>query len=142
MIARRKRGTEIERIGVESAPAARCVIAAQSQKECVVALTARAEDLQYLSLAQAWQLPDPTPAALEAELWPRSTPNCTLTWNLEAPKNYYQGDAARCLGHCWTLGMKSRTPEGVNLVRVREGKFEQVTAYFDPTQFPSPGAGE
>jgi ketosteroid isomerase-like protein len=31
---------------------------------------------------------------------------------------------------------------GVNLVRVRDGKFEQVTAYFDPTQFPVPGAGE
>ncbi len=31
---------------------------------------------------------------------------------------------------------------GVNLVRVRDGKFEQVTAYFDPTQFPVPGTGE
>jgi ketosteroid isomerase-like protein len=28
---------------------------------------------------------------------------------------------------------------GVNIVRVRDGKFEHVTAYFDPTQFPTPG---
>jgi ketosteroid isomerase-like protein len=27
---------------------------------------------------------------------------------------------------------------GVNIVRVRDGKFEHVTAYFDPTQFPTP----
>jgi ketosteroid isomerase-like protein len=31
---------------------------------------------------------------------------------------------------------------GVNVVRVRDGKFERVTAYFDPTQFPTPGALE
>ena len=31
---------------------------------------------------------------------------------------------------------------GVNIVRVRDGKFERVTAYFDPTQFPSPGPVE
>jgi len=31
---------------------------------------------------------------------------------------------------------------GVNIVRVREGKFEYVTAYYDSTQFPSPGAPE
>jgi ketosteroid isomerase-like protein len=27
---------------------------------------------------------------------------------------------------------------GVNIVRVRDGKFEHVRAYFDPTQFPTP----
>jgi ketosteroid isomerase-like protein len=27
---------------------------------------------------------------------------------------------------------------GVNVVRVRDGKFEHVTAYYDPTQFPTP----
>lgn len=27
---------------------------------------------------------------------------------------------------------------GVNIVRIRDGKFEHVTAYFDPTQFPTP----
>jgi hypothetical protein len=28
---------------------------------------------------------------------------------------------------------------GVNLVKVRDGKFTHVRAYFDPTQFPQPG---
>jgi hypothetical protein len=79
-----------------------------------VALAARAEDLQYLSLAQAWNLPEPTPEALETELRQRSRPDCVLTWNLEAPKNYYRGDAGRCLGHCWTLGMEGRTATGEN----------------------------
>lgn len=82
-----------------------------------VALTARAEDLQYLSLAQAWDLPNPTPEALEVQLRPRSTPDCLLAWNLEAPKNYYKGDAGRCLGHCWNLGMRGRTAEEANVIQ-------------------------
>jgi hypothetical protein len=81
-----------------------------------VAVAAQAEDLQYLSLAQAWAFDDPTPERLAAELERRSTPNCTLTWNLEAPKNYYLGDAGRCLGHCWTLGLRGRTAEGANVI--------------------------
>jgi len=81
-----------------------------------VALAARAEDLQYLSLGHAWQLDHPTPERLEAELSCRSTPDCTLTWNLESPKNYFKGDAARCLGHCWTLGMRGRTPHGADVI--------------------------
>jgi hypothetical protein len=83
-----------------------------------VALSARAEDLQYLSLAQAWIIQDPTPETLDAELRPRSTPDCVLTWNLEAPKNYYKGDAGRCLGHCWYMGMRGRTAAGANVIRV------------------------
>jgi hypothetical protein len=82
-----------------------------------VALTAQAEDLQYLSLAQTWTLDDPTPERLEAELGARSRANCVLTWNLEAPKNYYLGDAGRCLGHCWTLGVRGRTPNGDDVIR-------------------------
>jgi hypothetical protein len=82
-----------------------------------VALTAQAEDLQYMSLAQAWNLDDPTPERLEGELGRRSTPVCLLTWNLEAPKNYYKGDAGRCLGHCWTIGVRGRTREGKDVVR-------------------------
>jgi hypothetical protein len=82
-----------------------------------VALSARAEDLQFLSLAQDWSLRQPTPEALEAELRPRSTPDCFLTWNLEAPKNYYKGDAGRCLGHCWNVGMRGRTRDGRDVVR-------------------------
>ncbi len=81
-----------------------------------VALTARAEDLQYLSLSHVWQLQNPTPELLEAELNPRSTPACVLTWNLEEPKNYYLGDAGRCLGHCWTLAMRGRTEEGRDVI--------------------------
>jgi len=83
-----------------------------------VALTAHADDLQYLSLAQAWQMPDPTPEALAAELSRRSTPDCVVTWNLEAPKNYYRGDAGRCLGHCWSVGMRGRTAEGLDVIRL------------------------
>lgn len=81
-----------------------------------VALAARAEDLQYLSVAHAWALDDPTPERLAKELEGRSTADCVLTWNLEAPKNYYKGDAGRCLGHCWNLGMSGRTPGGADVI--------------------------
>ena len=77
-----------------------------------VALAARAEDLQYLSLSHAWQLDDPTPERLEAELVRRSTPDCVLTWNLETPKNYFKGDAGRCLGHCWRWACAAALPTG------------------------------
>jgi hypothetical protein len=83
-----------------------------------VALTAEAEDLQYMSLAKAWNLDEPTPERLEGELGRRSTLDCLLTWNLEAPKNYYQGDAGRCLGHCWTIGVFGRTREGGDVIRL------------------------
>jgi hypothetical protein len=82
------------------------------------ALSGKAEDLQYLCLAQAWEIEKPTPEALEAELRPRSGLNNLITWNLEAPKNYYKGDAGRCLGHCWNLGMRGRTAEGSDVIRV------------------------
>ena len=81
-----------------------------------IALTAQAEDLQFMSLAQSWDLADPTPEALAAELNPRSRPNCVLTWNLEAPKNYYKGDAGRCLGHCWNFGAHGRTEDGRDVI--------------------------
>jgi hypothetical protein len=81
-----------------------------------VARAVQAEDLQYLSLAQAWALSEPTPEKLAAELGRRSTARCLLTWNLEAPKNYYRGDAGRCLGHCWTLGMRGRTKAGADVI--------------------------
>src|SRR5262249_54471227 len=82
-----------------------------------VALTARAQDLQYMSLAQNWILDDPTPEALTSEMSARSRPDCWLRWNLEAPKNYYKGDAGRCLGHCWNLGLQGRTKEGRDVIR-------------------------
>ncbi len=83
-----------------------------------VALSARAEDLRYLSLAQAWNLPQATPENLERELGGRSGPDCLLTWNLEAPKNYYKGDAGRCLGHCWNLGTQGRTRDAQDVIRL------------------------
>ncbi|MCB1129328.1 MAG: hypothetical protein KDM81_22700, partial [Verrucomicrobiae bacterium] len=81
-----------------------------------VALAAGAEDLHYLSLSHAWQLADPTPEALDGILQPLSRPDCQLTWNLEAPKNYHLGDAGRCLGHCWGLGVRGRTTDGANVI--------------------------
>ena len=99
-----------------------------------VALAARAEDLQYLSVGHAWAFADPTPERLEAELGRRSTPDCVLTWNLEAPKNYYQGDAGRCLGHCWALGLRGRTPDGSDviprLLEASAGDYESQKASF------------
>ena len=83
-----------------------------------VALAARAEDLQYLSLAQAWSMEEATPEKLEVELGRRSRPDCVLNWNLEAPKNYYRGDAGRCLGHCWTLGLRGRTEAGGDVIEL------------------------
>jgi hypothetical protein len=83
-----------------------------------VALSARAEDLQYLCLAQGWAIEPATPEALEGELQRRSTRDCVLTWNLEAPKNYYKGDAGRCLGHCWNLGMRGRTARGLDVIQL------------------------
>jgi hypothetical protein len=99
-----------------------------------VALAARAEDLQYLSLGHAWSLDDPTPERLESELTLRSTPDCLLTWNLEAPKNYFTGDAGRCLGHCWNLGMRGRTPAGsdviASLLQASAGDYESQKPSF------------
>ncbi len=81
-----------------------------------VALSSRAEDLSYLSLTHAWQMDRPTPEKLEAECARHSTPECALTWNLEAPKNYYRGNAGACLGHCWTLGLRGRTADGADVI--------------------------
>ncbi len=71
-----------------------------------IGLTARAEALDYLSVAQRWNLPVPTAAAAEAECRRVSTKDCLLTWNMEAPKNYFRGDVSHCLGHGWILGAR------------------------------------
>jgi hypothetical protein len=76
-----------------------------------VALAARAEGLDYLSLAQQWNLPDTDPESLEAACKAVSTADFTLTWNMEAPKNYWRGDVSKCLGHGWTLAMQGRTSD-------------------------------
>lgn len=76
------------------------------------ALSGRAEGLDYMALAQAWNLPKVTPEALTDVCRRASTKDFTLTWNLEAPKNYWKGDAGQCVGHGWTVGMRGRTPDG------------------------------
>ena len=81
-----------------------------------IALAARAEGLRALSVAQAWALDEPTPERLEQALAHHSGPDLALAWNLEAPKNYFRGDAGRCLGHGWTLAMQGRTPEGDDVI--------------------------
>lgn len=83
-----------------------------------VALAVRAADLHYFSLAHTWTLDHPTPERLAAELTPRSQPDCVLTWNVEAPKNYYRGDAGRCLGHCWSVNTGGRRPDGANVIEL------------------------
>lgn len=81
-----------------------------------VALAARAEDLHYFSLGHAWDIPDPTPEKLAAECARNSIPNSLLTWTIEAPKNYYKGDAQRTLGHCWIIGLRGRTEDGQDVI--------------------------
>ncbi|MGH9664969.1 MAG: CehA/McbA family metallohydrolase, partial [Bryobacteraceae bacterium] len=74
------------------------------------ALSARAEALDYLALAQQWTLPHPTPQSLSAACRAVSVPDFLLTWNLEAPKNYWRGDVSHCMGHGWTVGMAGSAP--------------------------------
>ena len=77
-----------------------------------VGLTARAEGLDYMSIAQYWNVPDPTPELLSHKCAEVSASDCTLHWNMEAPKNYWQGDVSHCMGHCWNLGMRDTGPGG------------------------------
>jgi len=77
-----------------------------------VTLAARAEGLDYLAAAQDWNIPDHSPEALDRATRALSVPGFTLTWNLEAPKNYWRGDASHTLGHGWTVGMRGRTADG------------------------------
>lgn len=77
-----------------------------------VALAARAEGLDYLAVAQDWNISNRSPEDLERSTRGLSVPGFTLTWNLEAPKNYWRGDASHTLGHGWTVGMRGRTSDG------------------------------
>jgi hypothetical protein len=72
-----------------------------------IALAARSEGLDYVSVGQFWNLPEPTATAAEAECRRVSTSDCTLAWNLEAPKNYFRGNASQCIGHCWFVGARA-----------------------------------
>jgi hypothetical protein len=82
-----------------------------------LALAARAEGLDYLSVAQHWALERETPEELERACRAVSTRDFRLTWNLEAPKNYFRGDASKCLGHGWTVAMRGRTVDGRDAIR-------------------------
>ena len=77
-----------------------------------VALAARAEGLDYLAVAQDWNVPKVSPEELDRATRAISLPGFTLTWNLEAPKNYWRGDASHTIGHGWTVGMRGRTSDG------------------------------
>jgi hypothetical protein len=93
-----------------------------------IALAARAEGLDYLSVCQQWNLPRITPEDLDAAGRAVSRPDFLLTWNLEAPKNYWRGDASHCVGHGWTLGMRGRAADGgdaiAELLRLSAGDYE------------------
>jgi len=77
-----------------------------------VALAGSAAGLAYMSLAQEWNLASPTPAKLEEVCHKVSTKDFKLTWNMEAPKNYWRGNVSHCLGHGWTLAMQGYTSDG------------------------------
>jgi hypothetical protein len=77
-----------------------------------VAMAARAEGLDYLAVAQYWNISKVSPEELERATRALGLPGFTLTWNLEAPKNYWRGDASHTLGHGWTVGMRGRTSDG------------------------------
>jgi hypothetical protein len=81
-----------------------------------VALAGRAEGLDYLSVAQRWNLPNPTSEAIERECSKVSTADFLLTWNMETPKNYFRGDVSHCLGHGWCLGIRGHTRDGLDAV--------------------------
>ena len=81
-----------------------------------VALAARAEALDFMSLAQSWAVDREDPAVLERACRKVSTPDLLLTWNMEAPKNYWLGDASHCMGHGWTVGMRGYTSTGKNAI--------------------------
>lgn len=76
------------------------------------ALAARAEALDFTSVAQFWPVPKVTPEVLDEAVSSVSTPDFKLAWNVEEPKNYFRGDVAACLGHGWTVGMRGRTRDG------------------------------
>lgn len=83
-----------------------------------VALAARAEGLDFMSVAQRWAIDvgeaEDDPAALDRACRKVLAPDLLLTWNMEAPKNYWRGDVSHCMGHGWTVGMRGYTSTGKN----------------------------
>ncbi|MGH9449374.1 MAG: CehA/McbA family metallohydrolase [Terriglobia bacterium] len=102
-----------------------------------VALAGRAAGLDYMSIAQDWNLPPAqiTPTHLTALCNSLSTPDFIFTWNMEAPKNYWRGDVTHCLGHCWTLGMQGYTPKGNDAIQ----ELTRMSAYdYESEKTPAP----
>jgi hypothetical protein len=102
-----------------------------------VVLTARAVGLDYLSIAQNWVLPADqiTPAHLGELVQNVSTPDFTLAWNMEAPKNYWHGDVTHCLGHGWFLGMRGSTPDGQDAI---QALFQMSAGDYQNKKTPTP----
>lgn len=102
-----------------------------------VALAARAAGLDYMSIAQNWILPadQMTPTHLSALTDSVSTPDFTLTWNMEEPKNYWRGDVTHCLGHCWFLGMRGSTPDGKDAI---QALFQMSAGDYQSEKTPTP----
>ncbi len=99
------------------------------------ALAGRAEGLDYMALAQDWNIASAVPEELDRVCRAVSTTDFTLTWNLEAPKNYWRGDASECLGHCWTLAMRGRRASGADAIR----ELLQLSAHdYENTKEPAP----
>ncbi|MGC4054091.1 MAG: CehA/McbA family metallohydrolase [Paludibaculum sp.] len=99
-----------------------------------IALAARAEGLDQISVGQSWNIPNPTATAAEQECRRVSTSDCTLSWNLEAPKNYYRGDASRTLGHCWFIGARASDTIAGELLSLSAQDYEsekEPTANFE-----------
>lgn len=102
-----------------------------------LALAARAAGLDYMSVAQNWNLPSAqiTPARLSALCSQLNTPDFILAWNMEAPKNYWSGDVAHCLGHCWTLGTRGYTSSGRDAI---QALFQMSAGDYQSEKAPSP----
>ncbi len=97
-----------------------------------VAESAQAAGLDYMSLAQQWNLSPATPERLDQACREASRTDFQLTWNMEAPKNYWRGNVSHCLGHGWTLAMRGYTAERedavTELARMSAGDYQSEKA--------------
>jgi hypothetical protein len=102
-----------------------------------LALAARAAGLDYMSIAQNWNLPpsETTPVRLSELCKSASTPDFILAWNMEEPKNYWRGDVTHCLGHCWFLGMRGYTPNGQDAI---QSLFQMSALDYQSKKTPTP----
>jgi hypothetical protein len=100
-----------------------------------VALAARAAGLDLMSLAQNWTVTKDNPAVLMEACRKVSTSDLLLTWNMEAPKNYWRGDVSYCLGHGWTLGMRGYTATGQSAI----AELDAMSAHdYERDKIPTP----